>query len=531
MARYSRLDYTSRDYDSFREELIALAAVLFPDWTDFGPGNPGMAILESLAWTLDQMSYYQDREVNEAFLVTAVERKNVIKHLRGIGYELATRSPASVDLTLSLDSPLAQGYTVPALTQVTTVDGATSGEIMEDVALQPGSSGAVATAVPWLAGQTFQESLGTSDGTPRQRFVLGRTPFLLMPAGAVGAESVSFDGVQWTRVTDFLSSTSTDLHYTVQVDDKDVATITVGDGVNGAIPASGASGSCTYRVGGGSVDNVDAGTLTRLPRQLITASGLVVPLTITNPLAASGGAERETVAHAKQYGPASLKTLSRSVCKEDYEINAQAVPGVARALALTSSTTGSAIEQGIEQNTVIVYIVPVGGGTASQALLDAVTAQLTTTFPRAATTRLNVYPAPYCYLGFACTVYVSKLSDPTAQAALLNSVAAAVQAALLANFDPSSLDTVNGGWTANFGELVPLSKIYRLLQRLADVSRTTVLSYPPSDVAVPYPQFPALTSTTPTPVQATSTSQVATLTFPALGGVPQCVITVQPEPA
>lgn len=524
MARYPRLDYTSKDYDSFREDLIALVQVLFPDWTDFGPGNPGTAIIEVVAFVADEMTYYQDRQVNEAFLVTAVERQNVINHLRGIGYVLSTASPASTGLSLSLSSPLGEDYTVPPLTPVQTQDGTTIGEIMPGVYSFPQGTQGPILNVPWLAGTTYQETIGNSDGTASQQFVLGRTPFLLMAIGAVGSEVVTFDGVQWTRVDDFLDSLSTDLHYVVQVDANDVATVITGDGTNGSIPPNGSQGACTYRVGGGDQDNVEAGTLSKLTRSLISASGVQVPLVITNPVLASGGAPRETVEHAKLYGPASLKTQNRSICKEDYEINAEQITGVARALALTSNEDST-----IEENTVNVFIVPVGEGAASDTLLGEVQAQLTTTCPRGITTRLNVFTAPYHNIALATTVYCSAITDPNAQAVLLNTIAAAVMAALSTTFDPTNIDDTTAARTMNFGQRISLSKMTGLVQDVNDVDRLDQFTTPSADVLMTYlREFPLLAPMSLT--SASSVSLVARINFAATGTTAAVSINFIPDP-
>jgi hypothetical protein len=529
VARYKRLDYTSSDYDSFRAELVALVQVIFPDWTDFGPGNPGTAIIEVVAWVADQIAYYLGRQANEAYLVTAVERKNVIKHLRGIGYKLATASPASADLTMALDVALTEDFTVPRLSIVTTDDGLTSGETMEDAFIPAGSTGPIA-GVAWLEGATFQESLGTSDGTANQRFVLGRTPFLEMEAGATGCEVVTFDGVQWTRVEDFLSSASTDLHYILEVDELDQCTIITGDGTSGSIPVNGAEGSCTYRIGGGSDHNVEANTLTKLPRQLIAASGRVVPLSVTNPVRASGGFPRETVAHAKIYGPASLKTQNRCIAKEDYEINAERVAGVARALALTSNEDPT-----IEENTVNMFIVPDGGGTAASPLLAAVTTRLTTTNPRGITTRLNVFTAPYYYLSFATTVYCSKVSDLTAQALVLTAAATATRDALAALFSEANIDVTSGDFTMAFGKRISLSLITRLIQDIDNVEHLNLFTSPTVDVPMPFRrQFPALAAMAVVPASSGTLQariDFAAVNSPSVPTLPAMSILFIPEDA
>jgi hypothetical protein len=90
------IDYTARDYDSI---LAAMRAVIPEElgWTDHtSEADFGNVLLELFASMGDVLSYYQDRVADESFLTTARTRRSVISHLRLIGYELATASPASM---------------------------------------------------------------------------------------------------------------------------------------------------------------------------------------------------------------------------------------------------------------------------------------------------------------------------------------------------------------------------------------------------------------------------------------------------
>jgi hypothetical protein len=490
MARYSRLDYTSRDFDSILVDLHNLKRVVFPDWTDDGPGNPGNAIIECVAYTGDLLAYYQDRQVNEAFLITANERQNVINHLRTIGYELSTATPSSTDLTLSPNTALAEDYTLPRLSVIQTIDGTTVGETQADVTWIKGSTGS--QIVSWIEGATWNESIGTSTGQANQSWKLGRTPFLS------GSDQLLVDGVPWTRVTNFLNSGPSDQHYVVQVNSgsgstDDTATIFVGDGVNGMIPANGAVLTAIYRTGGGD-HNVDVNLLVDFGATPRSASGVTVDLRVTNTARATGGGPRETIAHAKQYGPSSIKTNNRSVSKEDYAINAEQVSGVARAVALTRNEDTT-----IQENTVNLFIVPIGGGTASSSLLAAVREKIdpanptdASATPKPTTTRLNVFTAPYFQVSFSGTVYCTPLADAEAQTTVLQSTAAAAKAALAAFFDPQNLDSANGGFTMNFGQLTAVSVIYALLQGLTGTVRLN-LAFPSADLPTDTPRsFPQL---------------------------------------
>ncbi len=93
----------------------------------------------------------------------------------------------------------------------------------------------------------------------------------------------------------------------------------------------------TYKTGGGASGNVDAGRIVVVEGTFTDAHGRAAQVSVTNAEPASGGTDRQSVASAKLLAPESLRTLTRSVTREDFEVNARRVPGVARALMLTSN--------------------------------------------------------------------------------------------------------------------------------------------------------------------------------------------------
>lgn len=105
-------------------ELPALAGLGARDDADFT-----IALCDALATTLDVLTFYQERIVNENFLRTAIERRSILELARLIGYELAPGVAASTWLAFSLQevpgSPaLAAGpVTIPVGTKVQSVPG------------------------------------------------------------------------------------------------------------------------------------------------------------------------------------------------------------------------------------------------------------------------------------------------------------------------------------------------------------------------------------------------------------------------
>lgn len=189
------------------------------------------------------------------------------------------------------------------------------------------------------------ETLGSSDGTPLQQFAFLRAPLLedevleirerqappvdeVLDLGPEAVRPVEVDNpqnnevwVRYKRVDSFFASGPRSRHYTL---DYATGVIAFGDGRRGIVPpeAKNSIVAASYRIGGGSLGNVNTGTLTSLGRALAYIES------VTNPLPASGGADRETVEEAKSRAPYTIKSRDRAVTAEDYEM-----------LALRASTT------------------------------------------------------------------------------------------------------------------------------------------------------------------------------------------------
>ena len=63
------IKYLSKDYNSFRDQLIEFAEVYFPNnFNDFSEGNPGMMFMEMAAYVGDVLSYYTVTQLKESLL-------------------------------------------------------------------------------------------------------------------------------------------------------------------------------------------------------------------------------------------------------------------------------------------------------------------------------------------------------------------------------------------------------------------------------------------------------------------------------
>ena len=93
--------YLSKDFNSFKNQLIDFTRTYFPDnFNDFSEGNPGMMFLEMAAYVGDVLSFYTDTQLRECFLLLAQEKENLYNLAYALGYKPKVTSAASVNLDL-----------------------------------------------------------------------------------------------------------------------------------------------------------------------------------------------------------------------------------------------------------------------------------------------------------------------------------------------------------------------------------------------------------------------------------------------
>ncbi len=92
------IDYTSRDFDSIRNDLENYARRYYPNtYKDFSEASFGSLMLDTVAYIGDILSFYTDYQANESFLDSAVQYSNVVRHARQLGFRLPA-SPSSFGL-------------------------------------------------------------------------------------------------------------------------------------------------------------------------------------------------------------------------------------------------------------------------------------------------------------------------------------------------------------------------------------------------------------------------------------------------
>ena len=100
------VNYLGRDFTDIRNNLIEFAKNYFPNqYNDFNEASPGMMFVEMASYVGDVLNYYVDNQFRETLLQYAEERKNVLAIAQSYGYKPKLATPASVELTVSVEVP------------------------------------------------------------------------------------------------------------------------------------------------------------------------------------------------------------------------------------------------------------------------------------------------------------------------------------------------------------------------------------------------------------------------------------------
>ena len=95
-------NYLAKDYASFRQLFLDRMALDAPAWQERHVPDIGIALVETLAYTADYLSYYQDAVATEAYLATARRRISVRRHARLVDYRMHEGCNARALVALSL---------------------------------------------------------------------------------------------------------------------------------------------------------------------------------------------------------------------------------------------------------------------------------------------------------------------------------------------------------------------------------------------------------------------------------------------
>lgn len=91
--KFLPINYTNREFSEIRSDLLEMAERFYPDsFQDFSEASFGAMMIDAVAYVGDQLNFYLDYNVNEAFLDTSFQYANVVRHGRALGYKQIGRA-------------------------------------------------------------------------------------------------------------------------------------------------------------------------------------------------------------------------------------------------------------------------------------------------------------------------------------------------------------------------------------------------------------------------------------------------------
>jgi photosystem II stability/assembly factor-like uncharacterized protein len=308
-----------------------------PEWTDLSAHDPGTVLLEAFAHLTDLLLYRLNRVPERLYAV----------YLNLLGTSLRPPSAASTTLRFTRTDAkervrIVKGTRVgcpPGLLGVPQPVFVTLAEAVLD-------EGVESVEVP--AGDlTLHEAvlIGTGTGQPGQSFTLPGAPLVDGPGVTVAIEVAQGRTLavgDAVMVGDRAFRTCRELQiFADAAPDEAVVKIDRSSGTvsfawftedaveRPSVPEAGAQIVAWYLTGGGERGNVRAGQVT-VPRDPLPAG-----IKVTNPEAATGGRDGESLDNALRRAPQEFQARDRAVTARDYEVLASRHGGVARARAMT----------------------------------------------------------------------------------------------------------------------------------------------------------------------------------------------------
>ncbi len=381
--REDLINFAATDFLSLRESLIDYVKVAYADeYKYFVESDLGMMFIELAAYMGAVMSMKADMLANENYLSTAKQRASVKKLLELIGIRMKGPLSAAADAQITFEDSLASVDFVTINPEQRTFqiispeDGAqttyTLYKVVNGLANQA-TNNATITLDPAVEGLGDQKNIfqnlvvqegslvleeGDFAATEGQKTIpLADGPvvegsaevFITSPNAESNGPYLEVDNL-------YFASGSSDKIFEVVYDEFYNATLVFGTGVAGISPPDSASYAVSYRVGGGTRGNLEKNALATSVVGVSSTNNYAG--TLTNISKATGGANAESIDHAKKYAPLTFRRQDRIVTLADYSTFANTFIStfgtVGKATAATRNAYSSA-------NTIDIYVLEKAG--------------------------------------------------------------------------------------------------------------------------------------------------------------------------
>jgi len=304
----NQLDFVDYDFDNLVLELTNRVKERGA-WKDTYRSSTGSMLIELFAAVANLVLYYVERRAEESYIMTAKNKSSIINLVRLLNYIPKRKVSATGTLRFTLTGGAhTQIVFVPKYTECQTAGGVKY-LVDDDVAIMVGQTYVDAEAIQ---GELITLSY-TSTGNIDQEYLIDDDSVEDTHL------EVNVNGVAWTKVTSFIDSTTTSLHYILRPELDDNVTILFGNGVFGKSPANGDTIELKYVKSDGLSGNVyELSRVTTLNDAIYDYLGVSKACTVTNTTTFLGGDDAESLEEIRAEAPAVFATGDRAVTRSDF---------------------------------------------------------------------------------------------------------------------------------------------------------------------------------------------------------------------
>ena len=342
------INFAATDFLNLRQALIDYIKAVYPlDYNFYAESDLGMMMIELVAYMGHVLSYKTDFLANESYLKTAKQRDSVRKLIELIGVRmkgpLAAAANAKLTLTDGIVWSANSKLTMEPANRVVTINSPQDGFPLTYTLYKVASDGDIdlanntgnivfypsenASGTSFSNAVLLEGALVIDTGTFSNSESIKSVNLTQSPV-VEGSVQVFVDGNPSTsgayRYVDsfFYASGGSDKIFQVISDNNFGGRIIFGDSNLGKAPSVGDTYTIIYRVGGGTRGNVvseliNAQSVATHDRGVGSTSS--VNLSIENISQGTGGADAESIAHAKRYAPLRFRSQNRLVTLQDYK--------------------------------------------------------------------------------------------------------------------------------------------------------------------------------------------------------------------
>lgn len=448
-------DFSSRTYSTIRQDLLARAGSVAPEWTDRDPSDFGMVFVDLWSYIGDVLHYYVDRAARESFITTATQRESLIAYANLYDYIPNGRESATATVYISNSSTASSGaVTLPAYSRfaATYDDTRYYFYTQEEVTLNPG----ITTAVTAVEGTRVDSEVLTSSssGSPGQSYTLANSTAAISSIKVYVTEEGN--EIEWSRYQSIVDIPGGVKGFSVYLTSDGNVQVIFGNRINGFIPPAGSRITTSYTKSSGSNGNIPA----NLINSFVSLPANNISISSSTP--STGGTNGETAETLKSNIIGTLKTQNRAVTLQDYQNLTTNVPGVHKAVAVYTPASGGSSAGA----SVSLYALPyVSDFLTPSSSVISVSSNLRDS--------IYNYVSPKSMIGISVAVPSSidvyKLNVTTTVYVDPQYVSSWVKADV-----QSAIDGLLSFDNTDFGKEIPLSKIYKAIMNVDGVDYATI---------------------------------------------------------